>query len=118
MTLYLPLWDTSLDEAAKFGALVRLRRKAQKLKLGQVADAIGIEPKHLGRVERGERKPSFELIVKLSSFIGVSPAAFFDFDELDVTQKQVKTTIRQLVEKKENPEDLRHILRVLRAMLE
>ena len=56
--------------------------------------------------------------MKLSSVIGVSPAAFFDFDELDVTPKHLKATIRQLIEKKENREDLRRILCVLHAMLE
>ena len=107
---------TSLNEASKFGALVRATRKARKLRVSVVAEQVGIDPKHLGRIERGEKNPSFELIFKLSEVMSVSPAAFFEFDELLPDPKALKTTIRQLVDKQDS-EHLLRTLRVLRAMV-
>jgi len=66
--------------ASQFGGLVRSVRKSRKLKIWQVAEKVDIEVKHLGRIERGERQPSFDLILALAKCLNVSPARFFEFD--------------------------------------
>jgi transcriptional regulator with XRE-family HTH domain len=62
--------------------MVRFIRKSRKLKIWQVAERVDIEVKHLGRIERGERQPSFDLIISLAKCLDVSPSRFFDFDSL------------------------------------
>jgi len=71
-----------MTAASQFGNLVRSARKARKLKIWQVAEKVDIEVKHLGRIERGERQPSFDLIIALAKCLRVSPSEFFEFDSV------------------------------------
>jgi len=83
--------------AADFGRLVRSIRKERKLKTWQVAERVNIEVKHLGRIERGEKRPSFELIIALAETLSVSPAVFFAFESTPTDPKVLKNHIvRQL----------------------
>jgi transcriptional regulator with XRE-family HTH domain len=69
-----------MTPAQHFGSLLRSARAAKKLKIWQVSEKAGVEVKHLGRIERGEKKPSFDLIIALAGSLDVSPARFFDFE--------------------------------------
>jgi transcriptional regulator with XRE-family HTH domain len=71
---------TPVTPASQFGSLLRSVRKSRKLRIWQVAEKVDIEVKHLGRIERGERQPSFDLIISLARYLNVSPARFFDFE--------------------------------------
>jgi transcriptional regulator with XRE-family HTH domain len=84
--------------------------------LAKLAEKVGIGAKHLGRVERGEKVPSFELIIALANAMGVSPAEFFDFDNVKVDQKAIKERLRQLLDKRDL-DQLMRAYRVLRASL-
>jgi transcriptional regulator with XRE-family HTH domain len=72
-----------MTPASQFGNQVRSIRKSRKLKIWQVAEKVDIEVKHLGRIERGERQPSFDLIISLAKCLNVSPSKFFDFESTD-----------------------------------
>jgi transcriptional regulator with XRE-family HTH domain len=71
-----------MTPASQFGDLVRSVRKSRKLKIWQVAEKVDIEVKHLGRIERGERQPSFDLIISLAKSLNVSPSKFFEFESV------------------------------------
>lgn len=106
-----------MNEAALFGRLLRATRKAHKLSLGQLAEKAGTDPKHLGRIERGEKQPSFKLIIELAKAMNVSASAFFQFDDARADQKSAKRQVQQLL----NSADMRQLqkaYRVLRTMLE
>ncbi len=87
-----------LTAAAQFGALVRAARKASGLKAWQVADKADIDAKHLGRIERGEKQPSFELIIALAMALNVSPSRFFEFElpasDPKLLQRQIAVLLR------------------------
>ncbi len=85
-----------MTPATQFGALVRSIRKSKKLKIWQVAERIDIEVKHLGRIERGERQPSFDLIVSLAKCLNVSPSKFFEFESI-ADPKILRKSIDQLL---------------------
>jgi len=106
-----------MNEAEKFGQLLRATRKARKLGLAQVAEKVDIGVKHLGRIERGEKQPSFELIVDLASEMNVSPALLFDFESLQMDEKALRTQLRGLLEKRDAKELLK-AKRVLKIILE
>lgn len=105
-----------MNEAVLFGQLLRATRKAHNLGQAELAEKVGIGAKHLGRVERGEKLPSFELIIALATAIGESPSVFFEFENATVDQRMVKERLRQLLDKR-NLEQLRKAYRVLRATL-
>ncbi len=71
-------------------------RKARKLKIWEVAERVGVEVKHLGRIERGERQPSFDLIIALAKCFNVSPARLFDFESAS-DLKTLRKNIDQLL---------------------
>jgi len=83
--------------AADFGRLVRAIRKERKLKSSQVAERVDIDVKHLGRIERGEKRPSFELIVALANTLSVSPGKFFAFESTHRDSRTNKKRIAQLL---------------------
>lgn len=85
-----------MTPASQFGSLVRSVRKSRKLKIWQVAEKVDIEVKHLGRIERGERQPSFDLVISLARCLNVSPSKFFDFDST-ADQKTLRKNIDQLL---------------------
>ena len=106
-----------MNEAALFGRLLRTARKAHKLSLGQLAEKAGTDPKHLGRIERGEKEPSFKLIIELAKAMNVSASVFFQFDDARADQRSAKRQVQQLL----NSADMRQLqkaYRVLRTMLE
>lgn len=105
-----------MNEATLFGQLLRASRKARKMGVSELAERVGIGAKHLGRVERGEKLPSFELIIALANALGVSPSEFFDFENAKVDQKFMKVRLQQLLDNRD-VEQLRRAYRVLRASL-
>lgn len=51
---------------------LRELRKARRLTLAEVANAIGIKQQVLSYYERGDREPRVETLKKLAKFYGVS----------------------------------------------
>lgn len=60
-------------------ALRKLRTRREELNLSQadVADALGVNASYIGLLERGERSPSVEVLLKLAEAVQVSPADLF-----------------------------------------
>ena len=56
---------------------IREYRKAQKITLDEVAEATGLDPGNLSKIERGIRKARADTICKLCSAFGVQPGFFF-----------------------------------------
>ena len=106
-----------MNEAELFGQRVRVTRKACKMNLGQLAEKANTGVKHLGRIERGEKQPSFELIIALSRAMSVSPATLFQFEDLQTDQKSLKDQLRKLLDKQDS-QDLRKLHRIVTVILE
>jgi transcriptional regulator with XRE-family HTH domain len=103
-----------MNEAILFGQLLRATRKAHNIGLAKLAEKVGIGAKHLGRVERGEKLPSFELIIALANAMGVSPSEFFEFENARTDQKSMRERLRQLLDKRDL-DQLKRAYRVVRA---
>ncbi len=106
-----------MNEAELFGQLVRATRKARKMNLGQLAEKADTGVKHLGRIERGEKQPSFELIVALAKAMNVSPSVFFQFEDARVDQRYLKAHLRLLLQRRDAKQLLK-AYRVLELVLE
>lgn len=46
------------------------QRMAAGITQAQLAEAVGVKPQHIGRWERGERKPKLEPLMKIAKVIG------------------------------------------------
>jgi transcriptional regulator with XRE-family HTH domain len=106
-----------MNAAAQFGSRLRSVRKAHKLKIGQLADRVDIGVKHLGRLERGEKHPSFELIIALAQAMNVSPATFFEFDSPQTDPRILRKQLDQLLAERD-ARQLLQVQRLLRALFD
>jgi transcriptional regulator with XRE-family HTH domain len=106
-----------MEAAEKFGRRVRAVRKARKLSIGELAEKADTDVKHLGRVERGEKRPSFELIVGLAQALNVSPATFFEFEAVQGDRNVVQKQLARLLADVELAQ-LQRVHRMLKVLLE
>jgi transcriptional regulator with XRE-family HTH domain len=106
-----------MDQLKLFGKRVRAIRRTAQITQEDAAERAHLNPKYLGEIERGEKRPSFEAILALSTALNVSPAAFFQFDQEDRNEKALRKKIEVLLQKSD-PEQLQRVHRVLKALLE
>ena len=95
------------------GEKLRERREELGLTLLQLHDKCGVHPSHLGRIERGERRPSGAILQQLAEPLGFSEveimklAGFVSPDETDERiakfkegmKGQITASMRNLLEK-------------------
>ena len=105
-----------MSAAQQFGNRLRTLRKLQKLKIGQLAEKADTGIKHLGRIERGEKQPSFELIIALAQALSISPSTLFEFDSPRADLKAIKKQLDQFFAK-QDVKDVARLTRVLAALL-
>ena len=60
------------DKLVALGGNIRKARKARGIKTREMAAFLDISPTYIGLIERGERSPSFSLLVKICDFLGES----------------------------------------------
>jgi transcriptional regulator with XRE-family HTH domain len=106
-----------MKEAELFGHLVRTARKGRKMTLGQLAEKANTGVKHLGRIERGEKHPSFELIVALAHAMEVSPSIFFRFEDFQMDAQVLKANLQRVLQRADQKQMIK-AYRVLHAILE
>jgi transcriptional regulator with XRE-family HTH domain len=104
-------------EPKLFGKRVRAIRKAARITQENAAEAAHLNPKYLGEIERGEKRPSFEAIIALAKALKVSPDAFFQFDREESDEKTIRRKIEILL-KDANLVQLLHVHKVIKALLE
>jgi transcriptional regulator with XRE-family HTH domain len=68
--------------AAVFGRRLRTLRDARSLTQEQLGHAAGVDYKHIGAIERGEKVPSFEAVERLAGALKVEYYELFLPDEL------------------------------------
>ncbi|MGD9735211.1 MAG: helix-turn-helix domain-containing protein [Solirubrobacterales bacterium] len=65
------------DLMAHVGAKLRAARKKHGHSQEQVAALAGIHRTEVGLIERGQRMPRYDTLLKLAGAIGVEPGEFF-----------------------------------------
>lgn len=68
----------SKERAKRLGAAIRAIRRARGMTLEQVAQIVGTKHAPLSQIERGERRPGFDMLENIAVALGVSPSAFWD----------------------------------------
>lgn len=59
-------------EAAAFGARLKELRQQKKMSQGDLAQLVGLQYAHISRYENGGSMPSAEMLMKLSTALGVT----------------------------------------------
>jgi len=84
-----------MNQAKLFGLKVRAVRKAAKITQERAAESAKLNPKYLGQIERGEKRPSFEAIISLARALHVGPVVFFQLDPEDADEKTLRKEIER-----------------------
>lgn len=63
------------------GRRIRQIRKAQKISQQELGDRANLNYKYIGGVERGERNPSIESLMKIAKGLKVDVGEFFKFED-------------------------------------
>jgi transcriptional regulator with XRE-family HTH domain len=106
-----------MEQEKLFGRRVRAIRKATRKTQERIAECAQINPKYLGELERGEKKPSFDALIAIAKALQVSPASFFYFDRDEDDERILRRKIEGLLHDR-NSQQLQQVYRMLRALLE
>jgi transcriptional regulator with XRE-family HTH domain len=87
-----------MEQAKLFGRRVRAIRKAAGITQERIAEQAQINPKYLGELERGEKKPSFDALIALARALRVPPVAFFQFDREERDDRTLRKKIDSLLD--------------------
>lgn len=56
----------------RLGEKVRTLRRRQKLTQTQLAHMLGVDQSHIVKIEKGERTPSLEILIKIAGIFNVT----------------------------------------------
>ena len=90
---------------ARLGARIRARREAKGWTQAHLAEKVGVGPNYIGILERGQKLPTLDTLVRLAKALGCSPAELLDdtrakdpwVDELAAVAATVPKGRRELV---------------------
>jgi transcriptional regulator with XRE-family HTH domain len=97
------------------GARIKELRKARGLSQNVLSEKIGIEAKHLSRIEVGNSYPSLDTLERISRALGVEMKDVFEFD-YDTSKKGLLRNIRNMLGEA-SPEDLKLIHKIIRSIV-
>jgi len=91
--------DKSSDMAEAFGAFVKAQRQLANISQRQLAKASGMSDSYLSQVERGQYRPSAEVLRGIAQALGMAPSALFaQFGLLDIDDEQSpKVTVEEAI---------------------
>ncbi len=80
------------------GARLRSFRIIHQYSIEELAHKAGLNPAHLGKIERGERNFTIQSLNKIVDALGISYTLLFDFEELaqPVDNPIIKKTLSYL----------------------
>ena len=71
-----------MEDIKLLGKRIGELRKTKGFTQDALSELVGIDPKHLSRIECGNNRPSLELLYKISSVLKVDLALFFQNNHL------------------------------------
>jgi len=95
------------------GARIKEMRRSCGLSQEQLAEKIGVEPRHMSRIEVGKNYPTIDRLEKIAEALNVPLKDFFDFMHLDSPDTRA-LKIEELV-KGMNEDYQRIIFKIVRA---
>jgi transcriptional regulator with XRE-family HTH domain len=98
------------------GARIREQRKRKKITQEQLAEMLGIDQKHMSRIELGKSYPSLDRLIKIAETLEVPLPSLFEFmhmvEERELL-KQINEMVRLLGES-----DQRRVFKIVKAFLD
>lgn len=105
-----------MDTRKLLGSRIKELRKKKGYTQDRLSEIVGIDSKHLSRIECGSNFPSLELLNNISNTLEIEPNILFSTSHL----KDKKTLINEinLILEKENLETIRSFYKVLTSLVD
>jgi transcriptional regulator with XRE-family HTH domain len=100
-----------------FGRKLRAVRDAAHISRELAAEKSGITANYLGKVERGEKWPSLEIICAIATALSVSPQVLFEFETQETDPGILIQKLHRIIENR-TTEQQQQALRVLKGLLD
>ncbi len=97
------------------GARIKELRRTKKLSQFQLSEKIGIDPKHLSRIEVGKSYPSLDTLEKIAKVLNVETKDLFEFMHHTRSKELTGNIIKLLKEADEDK--LKLIFKIARAIV-
>lgn len=97
------------------GSRIRELRKTTKLSQEQLSEIIGVDPKHMSRIELGKSFSSLDTLEAIAKTFHVELKDLFDFSHL-VSRSNYKKQIDELLDGV-NEEKLKLVYKITKALL-
>ena len=68
---------TSGDYRKNLGKILKQKRQSAGLTLHEISEVSGVSTSHLGRIEKGERFPSADILQRIAGPVGFSESEIF-----------------------------------------
>ena len=90
----------------KLGANIKRIRTQRFLSQESLALDAGMHPAYLGQLERGEKCPNIDTLLKICNALNISPAKLLDFeteegDSVSVVRQRLEDTLNKLSPQKQ-----------------
>jgi len=85
-----------------FGARIRELRKSKGLSQDQLSEVIGIDQKHMSRIELGKSYPSLDRLVRIAEALNVSLPSLFEYMHLEDETERAQNIEEMLKELSED----------------
>lgn len=93
------------------GMRIKEFREKRHFTQDKLAELVGIDPKHLSRIENGRNYPSFETLEKILDSLQISYSDIFDYGHFNSNENLLKAINLKLLEL--NEEKLRFIYKMV-----
>jgi len=94
---------------------VRSLRTAKKWTQQELGEKANIDYKFLGEIERGEKNPSFKILVQIAEALDVELTELFRLEQEITDRNEIVGWIKEIVDSL-NDEELRQVLLLLRVL--
>lgn len=99
-----------------FGKRIRELRKMRGLSQEELGELIGIDQKHMSRIELGKSYPSLDRLIQISAVLQVALPALFEFNHLDDATDRARS-VGEMVQEMDKG-DQQKMFRIAQAFLE
>ena len=103
------------NEKVLLGQRIRSLRNTKGWTQQELGEHADVNYKFVGEIERGQQNPSFAVLVKIASALGVELQELFRFEQGALDRKQVEAQIEAILQSLPDG-DLNRMLSVLRVL--
>jgi transcriptional regulator with XRE-family HTH domain len=99
------------------GARIKELRKVRNMSQEELAEMIGVEPRHMSRIEVGKSYPTLDRLERIANALNVPIKDFFDFLHLQESDKRAQDIEKMVKELGEDYQKIAHrIVTMLKDM--